>query len=170
MLRLRPYDPSDANHVVGWIKDELSFRKWCADRLSHYPITADELNAHYADTDENFFVMTAFDDSGAVGQLIMRFLDEEKTHLRFGFIIVDDSRRGCGYGKGMLRLALEYAFRILKVNTVSLGVFENNPPAHHCYKAAGFRETGGSWECNIMGEVWKCIELAVNAEEYYDSI
>ena len=170
MLRLRPYDKSDAARIVSWIKDELSFRKWGADRFPSYPITADDLNAHYADTDENFFAMTAFDESGAVGQLIMRYPDEDKSHLRFGFIIVDDSKRGCGYGKGMLNLALEYAFRILKADTVSLGVFENNPSALHCYESVGFRETGNSWNCRIMDEDWKCIELTVSAKEYYENI
>lgn len=31
--------------------------------------------------------MTAFDDSGVIGHMIMRFTDEKKTILRFGFVI-----------------------------------------------------------------------------------
>lgn len=31
-LYLRAYKDFDAEHIVGWIKDEISFRKWCADR------------------------------------------------------------------------------------------------------------------------------------------
>ncbi len=170
MLRLRPYDKSDAVRVVSWIKDELSFRKWSADRFPSYPITADDLNAHYADTDENFFAMTAFDESGAVGQLIMRYPSEDKSHLRFGFIIVDDSKRGCGYGKDMLCLALGYAFIILSADTVSLGVFDNNPSALHCYKSVGFRETGESCLFSIMGEEWKCLELEISSHDYFGTV
>lgn len=55
----------------------------------------------------------------------MRFIDEDKSILRFGFVIVDDIKRGQGYGKEMLQLALKYAFEVLKVNKVTLGVFEN---------------------------------------------
>lgn len=51
-----------------------------------------------AETD-NFYQMTAFDETGVVGHLIMRFLDGEKKVLRFGFVIVDDTKRGKGYGK-----------------------------------------------------------------------
>lgn len=44
------------------------------------------------DESDSFFPMTAFDESGIVGHLIMRFTDENKNELRFGFIIVDDKK------------------------------------------------------------------------------
>ena len=163
MLRLRPYKPCDAKTIVSWIGDEVSFRKWCADRFDHYPITADDLNRHYdafADSD-SFYQMTAFDETGVVGHMIMRFIDKEKRVLRFGFVIVDDKKRGMGYGKRMLELAVKYAFEILKVDKITLGVFENNEAAHMCYKAVGFQETptGEARFCRFFGEDWKCIEL-----------
>ena len=172
MLRLRPYKPSDADVILGWIKDEDTFRKWSTDRYPHYPITAADMNHKYiscngdcADPD-NFYPMTAFDESGTVGHLILRFTDPEKTVLRFGFIIVDDSRRGMGYGKQMLMLAQQFAFDILKAQKVTLGVLENNPGAYHCYKAAGFKEIPMKEDIvfEIMGEKWKCIEMEMNKE------
>ena len=166
MLRLRPYKKCDAKYIVSWIKDEVSFRKWCADRYESYPINADDMNKHYSDFDEldTFFQMTAIDDSGVVGHLIMRFIDEEKKILRFGFVIVDDTKRGKGYGKELLRLAVKYAFEILRVEKITLGVFENNTSAYWCYKAAGFSdvETEEEEYYLIMGEQWKCLELEMN--------
>ena len=167
MLRLRPYKPCDANTILGWIKDEDAFRKWSTDRYPHYPITADDMNHKYMECNgdcaepDNFYPMTAFDDSGIVGHLILRYTDAEKSSLRFGFVIVDDSRRGMGYGKQMLRLALRYAFDILKVQKVTLGVLENNPGAYYCYKAAGFREVPVDEPeyYQLMGEKIKCLEL-----------
>lgn len=167
MLRLRPYKPCDAETVISWIKDESAFRRWSTDRYEFYPITAADMNSKYMECNgdctesDNFYPMTAFDESGIVGHLIMRFTDEAKTTLRFGFVIVDDSKRGMGYGKEMLRLALKYAFEILMVKKVTLGVLENNPSAYFCYKAAGFKEIH---EDNpeyyfLMGEKIKCIEL-----------
>ena len=47
MLGLRPYKKCDAEYIVKWIKDEVAFRKWCADRLKTYPITAEDLNDYY---------------------------------------------------------------------------------------------------------------------------
>lgn len=165
MLRLRPYKNCDAEYIAGWIKDEVAFRKWCADRYDKYPICAEDINKHYsacADSD-SFFEMTAFDESGVVGHLIMRFTDEKKKELRFGFIIVDDSKRGMGYGKEMLQLSIKYAFDILKVDKITLGVFENNESAYHCYKAAGFKdvELDEVEYYHIFGEDWKCLELEI---------
>lgn len=167
MLRLRPYKPCDAETILRWIQDEDAFRKWSTDRYPHYPIAAADMNYKYIDCNgdcvepDNFYPMTAFDDSGTVGHLIMRFTNDEKSILRFGFVIVDDSKRGLGYGKQMLKLALAFAFDILKVQKVTLGVLENNPGAYHCYKAAGFKDVPmeKTEYYHLMGEDVKCLEL-----------
>ena len=165
MLRLRPYKACDAETIVSWIKGEVSFRKWCADRFECYPITAEDMNAHYEEFAyaDNFYQMTAFDETGVVGHLIMRFIDEEKKVLRFGFVIVDDTKRGMGYGKQMLKLAIQYAFDILKAEKITLGVFENNESAYYCYKSAGFQDVEMEEKeyYNILGEKWNCLELEV---------
>lgn len=168
-LRLRPYKNCDAKKIVTWCRDEVGFRKWSSDRYESFPITEADMNKKYMDcngdcTDmDNFYPMTAFDENGIVGHLIMRFTDDKKRTLRFGFIIVDDAKRGKGYGKEMLLLALKYAFEILKVKKVTLGVFENNPSAYFCYKASGFKEVSQENEeyYEILGEKWKCIEMEV---------
>lgn len=161
MLRLRPYKACDAKTIVSWIKDETAFRKWSADRFERYPITEEDLNAHYDEFAyaDNFFEMTAFDETGIVGHLIMRYTDEEKKVIRFGFVIVDDAKRGKGYGKQMLQLAIKYAFDLLRVEKITLGVFENNDPAYYCYRSVGFQEIGTVVGYTIANEVWKCKEL-----------
>ena len=165
MLRLRPYKNCDADIIASWIKNEYAFRQWCADRYDRYPVTGADINAHYAgfaDADW-FYPMTAFDETGVVGHLIMRFTDEEKRILRFGFVIVDVNRRGEGYGREMLSLALQYAALILKAEKVTLGVFENNPAALKCYRSVGFSECAGDGELfEVLGENWKCIEMAMD--------
>lgn len=167
MLRLRQYKPCDAKTIISWCKDEASFRRWTSDRYETFPITEENMNHKYIDCNgdcyeaDNFYPMTAFDESGVIGHLIMRYTDDQKKILRFGFVIVDDSKRGMGYGKEMLRLALKYAFEILKVEKVTLGVFENNLSAYYCYKAAGFRDVKLDEEmyCEACGEKWKILEL-----------
>lgn len=167
MLGLRPYKPCDATTVLSWCNDEIAFKKWTADKYTHYPITADDMNKYYFELNggcakpDNFFPMTAFDENGIVGHLIMRFTDESKTVLRFGFIIVDTSKRGKGYGKKMIQLALNYAFEILKVKKVTIGVFENNSAARNCYKSVGFKDSESQKPTlfNFFGETWNCLEL-----------
>jgi RimJ/RimL family protein N-acetyltransferase len=111
--------------------------------------------------------MTAFDETGVAGHLIMRFTDEKKTILRFGFVIVDDGKRGYGYGREMLQLAIRYAFDILKADRITLGVFENNEPAYRCYRAVGFRDkdTGETEYYHFGNEAWKCLELEMDRPE-----
>lgn len=119
----------------------------------------------YYDRDKNnrrIWGMTAFDDLDIVGHFIMRFPNEHRfDEIRLGFVIVDDQRRGNGYGKEMLSLAVQYAFDFLKVKKISLGVFENNKAAIKCYESCGFKkvklENTESYHC--MGDVWNCIEM-----------
>lgn len=173
MLRLRPYKPCDAKTIISWCKDEETFRKWTSDRYKSFPITEADMNEKYIDNNgdcgdpDNFYPMTAFDENGIVGHLIMRFTDDKKAILRFGFVIVDSSKRGKGYGREMIALALKYAFEILKVNKVTIGVFENNMPAYYCYKAAGFKDIKGEKAiCEVFGEKWAVLELELKKEDY----
>lgn len=163
-MRLRPYKACDAQTITKWLKSEYAFRQWSADRYEKYPITAEDMNLYYdRDKDnENIWGMTAFDDTGIIGHFTMRFPDEHNhDEIRLGFVIVDDMKRGKGYGKEMLSLAIEYAFDFIKVKKISLGVFENNMVAIECYKSCGFRtvelQEVESYCC--MGEIWKCMEM-----------
>lgn len=166
-LRLRPYKPCDAQIIASWIKDEESFRKWSAGRFGDFPITAEKINGKYLENNgdctapDNFFPMTAFDESGAVGHLIMRYLDKEKQIIHFGFIIVDSTKRGSGYGKQMLKLAMKYAFEFLGAQKITLGVFEDNPSAYNCYKAVGLSENGEETFCELQGNRYRIIEMEV---------
>jgi RimJ/RimL family protein N-acetyltransferase len=164
-MKLRPYKPCDAETILGWIKDEETFRRWSTDRYDHYPITPADMNHKYIDCNgdcaepDNFYPMTAIEDGKPVGHLILRHTGENE--LRFGFVILDDSKRGKGYGKQMLKLALQLAFDIMKAEKVTLGVLENNPGAYYCYKAAGFQDVPMDEPeyYHLMGEMVKCLEL-----------
>ncbi len=164
MLRLRPYKPCDAAAIVSWLKNEETYLKWSSGRFGAYPISAGDINTKYLQKngdfpeEDNFYPVTAFDETGMVGHMILRYTDAEKEVLRFGFVIVDDSKRGKGYGKEMLSLALKYAFEVFRAKKVTIGVFANNPPALYCYKSVGFKEAGEEYY-DVAGEKWKCIEL-----------
>ena len=177
MLRLRPYKPSDAKTIISWCKDEATFRKWTSDRYDAFPITEVDMNKKYIDNngdcieEDNFYPMTAFDENGIVGHLIMRFTDENKTTLRLGFVIVDDTKRGKGYGKEMISLAIKYAFEIFNAEKLTIGAFENNMPAYYCYKAAGFKDVETEEIVyEIFGEKWKVLELALTKHEYFNNL
>lgn len=168
-LRLRPYKACDAHAIVQWCKDEYAFRQWSADRYAQYPISAEDMQAYY-ERDRNsdrVWAMTAFDDTGVVGHFTMRYPHaDDRSEIRLGFVIVDDRKRGMGYGSKLLELAKRYAFEFLRVEKITLGVFENNVAAIRCYYANGFtsveRSERESYEC--LGERWNCIEMECRRE------
>ena len=158
MLRIRPYKPSDAAAVLSWCRDEKAFYQWSAGVLGNYPITEEDFRFV-----EALMPFTAFDEEGIVGFFTLRNPGNTLDELRFGFVIVNPEKRGMGYGKAMLSLGLKFAWELYGAKRVSLGVFDNNPSAYHCYKTVGFRDvpvdTAESY-C-VMGEEWKCKELAL---------
>ena len=162
-LALRQYLPSDAAVITSWLKSEYLMRRWSADRYERYPVTPEDMNAYHARyiDGQHSRALTMTDGDDIVGYITLRVPADDTTEQRLGFVIVDDSKRGCGLGKALVSLAVRYSFETLGATKVSLGVFENNPSAIHCYEAAGFhrvslRETE-SYEC--LGETWNCIEM-----------
>lgn len=169
-LRLRPYQPGDAEIIAGWVKSEYGFRQWSADRLGAYPPDPAAINRCYAQMQANGrgWGLTAFDEAGAAGHLTMRFPGAGMDEVRLGFVIVDDRRRGQGCGSELVRLALRYAFTIVKAQKVSLGVFENNPAALRCYLACGFRvvENAPAESYRCLGEIWNCLQMEMTKPEW----
>jgi RimJ/RimL family protein N-acetyltransferase len=140
MLELRPFEKQDAQIIADWIRDERTYRYWCADTESAYPLSAEALNQWHdqMEAQGDFYEMTACDGSDVVGHIMMRCLDHKTKEFRFGRVIVDDRKRGKGYGQKMLLLALNYAFETLQAEYVTIAVFDDNQPAFACYQKLGF--------------------------------
>ena len=156
MMKLRPFNINDALTILNWCKDKHAFRLWSADRYKDYPAQPEEMMKQYEG--DNMFPLTAVVGEEIIGHILLRFPSEDKSVIRFGFIIVDDSKRGIGYGKQMLRLAIDYAQRELDAQKITLGVFCDNHSALECYKSVGFRITGTD-SYPIDGEEWKEYEM-----------
>lgn len=158
MIRIRPYNASDADTILSWCRDEKSFYQWTAGILGDYPITRNEFGFV-----ESLMPFTAFDETGLIGFFTLRNPNKSLNELRFGFVIVNPLMRGKGYGKAMLRLGLKFVFEIYGALKASLGVFENNLPAYYCYKAVGFYDIvpDTTETYCILGEKWKCRELMI---------
>jgi len=168
MLRLRPYKSCDSETIARWISDRDVFLKWGGDRFGAYPVSAETIDEKYrlgngdCTEPDNFYPWVAFDDeNGVVGHFIMRYTGGNNRTLRFGWVVVDDTVRGKGYGTEMLRAGLKYAFEIQGADIVTIGVYENNAPAHRCYLKAGFtdRET-------VKSDPWNVIEMEMKKTEY----
>ena len=155
-MHLRPFTPSDSATILSWCKTRRAFRLWSADRYKDFPATPEDMANQYADG--IVYPLVAVADNQIVGHLIIRYPSEDKTVVRFGFVIIDDTKRDKGYGKAMLTLAIDYAQKQLGAKKITLGVFTENPSAIACYKSVGFKITS---ERNhiIDGEEWQGVEM-----------
>lgn len=155
MLTLKPYENTHTKYLLQWLTDEIAFRYWSTDTYQTFPPTEKEILDFYSSWGERIHVFTAFDGETPVGHITMRYLSESTEEIRFGFILVDGEKRGKGYGKEMLRRALTYAFDTLRVNAVTIGVFEQNIAARSLYEKLGFLPTGEKKTYHFFGEAWQ---------------
>jgi len=164
MLRLRPFRTKDAKTIITWTSEPAEFYKWSAGILGSFPVSEQRMLEAVSGRLDNpqYFPLTAFDEDGPVGFFTVRTPGPDDKKVRFGYVIVDPSKRGKGYGKQMLALGLKFCFDIYGASEVSLGVFDNNMPAYRCYHSLGFEETGIREEYPIAGETWIDIEMAVS--------
>ena len=153
---LRPFNINDAETILSWCKDKHAFRLWSADRYKEFPAQPMEMQKQY--DGDNMFPLTAVIGERIVGHILLRFPLEDKSVIRFGFVIVDDSKRGMGYGRRLLQLAIDHACNQMGVKTITLGVFADNPSALKCYQSVGFKITGED-SYMIDGEKWKGYEM-----------
>lgn len=161
-MELRTYKEEDAENILNWIKNEREFRLWSADRYEDYPITPEDINNNYEKSKEisNFYPLTFVDDGKVIGHLILRNPNNNEDIVRMGFIIVDNSIRGKGYGKALINAAIKYAKETLGAKEINLGVFVNNDGALHCYQSVGFEITEIEKNAyKFYDEEWDCAEM-----------
>ena len=112
--------------------------------------------------ESDFYPMTLVDEEKIIGHLILRKPNPKENKIRLGFIIVDKKMRKRGYGRLLIKEAINYAKTILKASEINLGVFANNESAYRCYKSVGFVEVGREEKAlQFENETWDCIEMVL---------
>ena len=162
---LRKYEAQDSKIICSWIKDTQQLYQCSADRIGRFPLNGNELNEYYGSMNgtQPIIPLCAIDGCTELGHLFIRYPNEDdKTLVRFGFIILSPESRGKGNGKKMVVLAIEYAKTVLHAAKITLGVFTNNERALHCYEAVGFQPTGKVITYMMPNGAWECIEMELN--------
>lgn len=164
MIRLRPFKISDSKAIVNWLPDERQFAMWSVGQFT-YPLTAEQMenHLHRLEAIKDAWSMAALNEEGElVGHFMVKKADYEQNSAFLGFIVVDPSRRGKGYGKEMVAKAVQYAFEILGVDCATLNVITENKAAYGCYTSLGFRESGRTEKMYQYGdEAWDVCHMMI---------
>ncbi len=166
-MRIRPYIPNkDYKYLPKWIDNEKTHALWCAN-LFPYPLSPetfhDFLEKLSIERRDSAYVATENN-----GQVVGFFCYSVNTEDNIGFlkfIVVDKTKRGKGYGKERLNLALKYAFQITGAEAVQLNVFPENISAKQCYEKVGFVER--AFDKNIFrykDELWSRCNMIVSKQ------
>ncbi len=166
-MRLRPYQKKDFDIISKWITEERAHALWCAN-LTPYPLEKESFDKLLAEAEERFgdspFVATT--EEGKVVGFFCFSVNLSTNEGMFKFVVIDSSERNKGYGCEMLKLAVKYAFEIVKADAVQLNVFPENPRARKCYEKVGFKErafTAGAFP--YKEETWGRCNMVILRED-----
>lgn len=140
-MRVRLFEHDDAKLVLSWITSEREFRMWSADQYDNYPISPEDMLHYYCDKiSQGPFYPLIFEEKGKpIGHMILRYPTSDQKLIRLGFIVLDNKKRGKGYGRQVVLEGMKYASMNLGAMKFNLGVFTNNYRAIKCYESIGFK-------------------------------
>ena len=137
---LRPFRPSDLEPM--W-RSRLDPLMWA--RTTERPLVPETLEAYrarHAERGQGSNAEFAADvDDVLVGRGALFHVDDLARSAEVGLWILPE-HQGKGYGRDVLRVLLEYAFRTRNLRRVGLETLAGNTPALRCYTAVGFVEEG----------------------------
>lgn len=132
---------SDTPLIVKWRNNEKVRKNFIFQEIFTEEMHNNWMDTKVASGEVVQFIIRLKENEEAIGSVYFRDFDYEKKEAEYGIFIGEDAQRGKGYGSEAARLALEYAFSELKLESVFLRVFADNPAAIRSYQSAGFIET-----------------------------
>ena len=85
------------------------------------------------------FIIIEKESKKPIGSVYFKDIDCDKGKAEYGIFVGEDDAVGKGYGNEAAELALEYAFKEMKLKRLFLRVFEDNIVAIKSYENAGFK-------------------------------
>lgn len=141
-VKLRHITEADTANIVKWRNTPSVYEHF----IYRIPLTEeDHLNWFHTRIETGKvaqFIIVDTESNTDVGSVYLRDIDKDNQKCEYGIFIGEDSCRGKGIGSAAAKLALEYAFKELKMNRVFLRVFADNIGAIKSYENAGFKFEG----------------------------
>ncbi|MAT43974.1 MAG: GNAT family N-acetyltransferase [Anaerolineaceae bacterium] len=102
-----------------------------------------------------------------IGRCLLFFINSVDRRAMMGIFIGEKQYWNQGYGTEATQLLLDYAFNLLNLNRVELGVFAFNQRGIQAYKKAGFKEIGIRHQFRwIGGQAFDMVMMDILADEF----
>lgn len=122
---------------------------------------------HVIEQQEHVFTIVDAETDAPIGRCLLFSIDWVNRHAMLGIFIGEKSLWNKGYGQEAVTLLLDYAFTLLNLNSVMLGVLAYNERAIQCYKKVGFKEIGRRRQARLIGgQSYDGILMDILAEEF----
>jgi RimJ/RimL family protein N-acetyltransferase len=89
-----------------------------------------------------YFAIEALEQRRFVGACSLQQIDLRNRHAELSVWMASIEKRGQGYGTEAVQLLLSYAFEVLRLDKVYLGVYDFNEGGLRVYERAGFQYEG----------------------------
>ena len=171
MIQLLDFGKGDFSRLIDAIPDDRFLLRWGGPQYT-YPLTASQLNGTLISAIGARPVAKAFkavltDTGETVGHVQLTRIDHTFFRCSLGRVLIFAEFRGCGYGRAMVRLAIDYAANRLKSREISLNVFDFNQTAFSLYTSLGFREEkGNSGIRKYKNERWRFTHMRLNVDDW----
>jgi diamine N-acetyltransferase len=143
-LYLRPAERNDLPHFVRWFADAETSRHLAV--RAPFSLAMEEKwferVVEGQGRDHYHFVICLLQDGRPVGTADLRSIDLENGRAEFGISIGEKDEWNKGYGTEALNAICDFGFGALRLERISLDVYEDNPRAIRSYEKAGFRHEG----------------------------
>jgi RimJ/RimL family protein N-acetyltransferase len=155
VVTLGPIQQRDLDSLFVWLNDAraatldlpyrpldcLAFRDWL-DRLPR-------------ETSQILFAIREISRPEMLGFVLFKNFQPAYQTAELGVRIGVENERGKGYGTRAVRLALDYAWRVLNLHRISLNVLAHNERAIVSYLHAGFAVEGTLREAAFIDGQWR---------------
>ncbi|MDZ4763996.1 MAG: GNAT family protein [Chloroflexota bacterium] len=143
-IRLTAPRAEDAHTWARWYEDSDFARLF--DSRAAYPRSLARMSGFVDDlmrpTDSYPFAVRPHDSDEMIGYADIDAVSWTHRHAWVSIAIGDPRYRGLGYGREVMTLVIDYAFRELNLHRLQLTVFSYNAPAIRLYERIGFVREG----------------------------
>ncbi len=171
MLRLETFSENDLSLLISAISDARFLLQWAGPKYK-YPLDDTQLKDTLAKTngEQPFFKVFKTVKTGGsetIGHIQLMDIDYNNSNCMLGRVLIFPQYRGKGFGKAMIKCAVEYAFKELGLDEITLGVFDFNKSAIAAYQGIGFVEYQfNKGARQFQNEKWNLIKMKLHKNEW----